>query len=171
MSKERGFYRQVIKVKNRIVLAYSGGLDTSFLIKWIQEKYDAEVITMTADVGQGDDMKAVEEKALTIGALRHHVLDVRNEFARDYVFPAVKANALYEGKYPISTALTRPLIASKLVEIARKENASGIAHGSTGKGNDQVRFDIGVKALAPDLKIVAPVREYSLSRAEELEYL
>ena len=171
MSKERGFYRQVIKVKNRIVLAYSGGLDTSFLIKWIQEKYDAEVITMTADVGQGDDMKAVEEKALTIGALRHHALDIRNEFARDYVFPAVKANALYEGKYPISTALTRPLIASKLVEIAHKENASGIAHGSTGKGNDQVRFDIGVKALAPDLKIVAPVREYSLSRAEELEYL
>jgi argininosuccinate synthase len=158
-------------VKNRIILAYSGGLDTSFSIKWIQEKYDAEVITMTADVGQGDDMKAVEEKALAIGALRHHALDVKDEFAGQYVYPAVKANALYEGRYPISTALARPLIASKLVEVARKENATGVAHGCTGKGNDQVRFDVTVKALAPDLKIVAPIREYNLNRAEELEYL
>jgi argininosuccinate synthase len=158
-------------VKNRIILAYSGGLDTSFSIKWIQEKYDAEVITMTADVGQGDDMTAVEKKALAIGALRHHTLDVKDEFAGQYVYPAVKANALYEGKYPISTALARPLIASKLVEVARKENATGVAHGCTGKGNDQVRFDVTVKALAPDLKIVAPIREYNLNRAEELEYL
>jgi len=158
-------------VKNRIILAYSGGLDTSFSIKWIQEKYDAEVVTMTADVGQGDDLKTIEEKALAIGALRHHSLDVRDEFARDYIFPAIKANALYQGKYPVSTSLARPLIASKLVEIARKENATGVAHGCTGKGNDQVRFDITIKALAPDLKIVAPIREYNLSRAQELEYL
>ena len=159
------------QVKNRIILAYSGGLDTSFSIKWIQEKYDAEVVTMTADVGQGDDLKTIEEKALAIGALRHHSLDVRDEFARDYIFPAIKANALYQGKYPVSTSLARPLIASKLVEIARKENATGVAHGCTGKGNDQVRFDITIKALAPDLKIVAPIREYNLSRAQELEYL
>ena len=158
-------------MKNRIILAYSGGLDTSFSIKWIQEKYDAEVVTMTADVGQGDDLKTIEEKALAIGALRHHSLDVRDEFARDYIFPAIKANALYQGKYPVSTSLARPLIASKLVEIARKENATGVAHGCTGKGNDQVRFDITIKALAPDLKIVAPIREYNLSRAQELEYL
>lgn len=158
-------------MKNRIVLAYSGGLDTSFSIKWIQEKYDAEVITMTADVGQGDDLKAIEEKALTIGALRHYSLDVRDEFARDYIFPAIKANALYQGKYPVSSALARPLIASKLVETARKENATGVAHGCTGKGNDQVRFDVTIKALAPDLKIVAPIREYNLNRTQELEYL
>jgi len=158
-------------VKNRIVLAYSGGLDTSFSIKCIQEKYDAEVVTMTADVGQGDDLRAIEEKALAIGALRHYSLDIKDEFARDYIFPAIKANALYQGKYPVSTSLARPLIASKLVETARKENATGVAHGCTGKGNDQVRFDITIKALAPDLKIVAPIREYNLSRTQELEYL
>ena len=171
MSEDVGLYQTVRQVKNRIILAYSGGLDTSFLIKWMQDKYEAEIITATADVGQGDDMKAVEEKALAIGALRHHSLDLRDEFAQDYVYPAIKANALYQGKYPISTALTRPLIAAKLVEVARKENANGIAHGSTGKGNDQVRFDIGIKALAPDLNIIAPVRENNLTRTEELLYL
>ena len=158
-------------MEKKIVLAYSGGLDTSFSIKWIQEKYDAEVITMTADVGQGDDLRLVEEKAKTIGALRHYSLDVKEEFVRDYVFASVKANGLYEGQYPISTALARPLIASKLVEIAKKEGAMGVAHGCTGKGNDQVRFDITVMALAPELQIVAPVREYNLTRAQELEYL
>jgi len=158
-------------MKERIVLAYSGGLDTSFSIRWIQEKYDAEVITMTADVGQGDDLRAIEEKAHAIGALRHYSLDVKEEFVREYVFPSVKANGLYEGQYPISTALARPLIASKLVEVAKKEQATGVAHGCTGKGNDQVRFDITIRALAPNLKIVAPIREYNLTRAEELEYL
>ena len=158
-------------MEKKIVLAYSGGLDTSFSIKWIQEKYNAEVITMTADVGQGDDLRLVEEKAKTIGASRHYSLDVKDEFVRDYVFPSVKANGLYEGQYPISTALARPLIASKLVEVAKKEEAIGVAHGCTGKGNDQVRFDITIMSLAPELQIVAPIREYNLTRAQELEYL
>jgi len=158
-------------METKLVLAYYGGLDTSFSIKWIQEKYDAQVITMTADAGQGDDLRLVEEKAKTIGALRHYSLDVKEEFVRDYVFASVKANGLYEGQYPISTALARPLIASKLVEIAKKEGATGVAHGCTGKGNDQVRFDITVMALAPELQIVAPVREYNLTRVQELEYL
>ncbi len=167
----RFFLRTRFHMEKKIVLAYSGGLDTSFSIKWIQEKYDAEVITMTADVGQGDDLRLVEEKAKTIGALRHYSLDVKEEFVRDYVFASVKANGLYEGQYPISTALARPLIASKLVEIAKKEGAMGVAHGCTGKGNDQVRFDITVMALAPELQIVAPIREYNLTRIQELEYL
>lgn len=158
-------------MKDKIVLAYSGGLDTSAAIKWIAEKYDVDVVTLTVDVGQGDDMKAVEEKAKAIGALKHYTYDAKKEFAQEYVFRAVKANALYEGTYPLSTALSRPIIASKLVEYALKEKAIGVAHGCTGKGNDQVRFDVTVKALAPDLKIIAPVREWNLSRPEELEYL
>ncbi len=158
-------------MKDRIVLAYSGGLDTSFLIKWIQEEYDAEVITFTADVGQGDDLQAIGEKALAIGAIRHYSLDVKEQFVKEYVFPSVKANGLYEGQYPLSTALARPLISSKLVEIAKREGATGVAHGCTGKGNDQVRFDITIRALAPELKIVAPIRDHNLTRTEELEYL
>ena len=158
-------------MSDKIVLAYSGGLDTSACIKWIQEKYNADVITLTVDVGQGDDMKVVEEKAYTIGAIKHITLDSRKEFVENYISRAIKANALYEGKYPLSTALSRPLIASKLVEVALKEKASGVAHGCTGKGNDQVRFDVTVKALAPNLKIIAPVREWNLSRPEELKYL
>jgi len=145
-------------------------LDTSVLIKWLQEKHKAQVITVTIDVGQQENLKAVEAKAKKLGVLKHFSIDAREEFARDYVFPAIKANALYEGKYPISTSLSRPLIVAKMVEVAEKEGATGFAHGCTGKGNDQVRFDVTVGALAPDLKIVAPVREWNMTRDEELVY-
>ncbi len=152
------------------MLAYSGGLDTSVMIKWLQEKYDAEVITATVNVGQPEDLREVEEKANKLCVLKHFSIDAKEEFAIDYIFPAIKANALYEGKYPISTTLSRPLIVAKMAEIAEKEGATALAHGCTGKGNDQVRFDISIGALAPDLKIIAPVREWSMTRAEEIEY-
>jgi argininosuccinate synthase len=152
------------------VLAYSGGLDTSVMIKWLQEKYAAEVITVTVNVGQPENLAEAEEKAHNLGVSAHYSIDAKDEFAKDYVFPAIKANALYEGKYPISTTLSRPLIVKKMVEIAEKEGATALAHGCTGKGNDQVRFDISIGALAPDLKIIAPVREWSMTRAEEIEY-
>jgi len=158
------------KTTEKIVLAYSGGLDTSVLIKWLQEKYNAEVITVTVNVGQPENLKEVEEKAKKLGVLKHYSIDAKTEFATDYVFPAIKANALYEGKYPISTSLSRPLIAAKMVEIAEKEGATGLAHGCTGKGNDQVRFDITLGSLVPDLKIIAPVREWNMTRAEEIAY-
>ncbi|MCW3976059.1 MAG: argininosuccinate synthase [Candidatus Bathyarchaeota archaeon] len=157
-------------MKQKIVLAYSGGLDTSVAIKWIQKKYNAEVISVIVDVGQSKDLVIAEEKAKKLGVLTHYTIDAKQEFLTDYVFPAIKANAMYEGKYPISTALSRPLIASKLVEIAKKESANGVAHGCTGKGNDQVRFDITIKSLDPNLKIIAPVREWGLSREEEIEF-
>jgi len=157
-------------LRRKIVLAYSGGLDTSVLIKWLQEKYDADVITVTLDVGQKEDLKAIEEKALKLGVLKHYSIDAREEFARNYVFPAIKANALYEGKYPVSTALSRPLIASKLVEVAEKEGADAVAHGCTGKGNDQVRIEVSVKALNPNLKVIAPVREWNMTRDAEIEF-
>ena len=152
------------------MLAYSGGLDTSVMIKWLQEKYNAEVITATVNVGQPENLAEVEEKANNLGVSKHYSIDAKDEFATDYVFPAIKANALYEGKYPISTSLSRPLIAAKMVEIAEKEGATGLAHGCTGKGNDQVRFDVTIGSLAPDLKIIAPVREWDMTRAEEIAY-
>jgi argininosuccinate synthase len=152
------------------VLAYSGGLDTSVMIKWLQEKYNAEVITATVNVGQPENLAEVEEKANKLGVLKHYSIDAKEEFATDYIFPAIKANALYEGKYPISTTLSRPLIVAKMAEVAEKEGATALAHGCTGKGNDQVRFDISIGALAPDLKIIAPVREWSMTRDEEIEY-
>ncbi|MCX8170536.1 MAG: argininosuccinate synthase [Candidatus Bathyarchaeota archaeon] len=154
----------------RIVLAYSGGLDTSVLIKWLQEKYGAEVITVTLDVGQREDLKAIEEKAYRLGVLKHYSIDAKDEFARNYVFPAIKANALYEGKYPVSTALSRPLIASKLVEVAEREHADAVAHGCTGKGNDQVRIEVSVKALNPNLKVIAPIREWNMTRDAEIDF-
>lgn len=154
----------------KIVLAYSGGLDTSVLIKWIQKKYYADVITVTIDVGQQEDLKATEEKAKNLGVKNHYSIDAKEEFAVNYIFPAIKANALYEGKYPVSSALSRPLIASKMVEIAKKEGAVAVAHGCTGKGNDQVRFDVTIKSLAPELKIIAPVREWGLTRDKEIEF-
>jgi argininosuccinate synthase len=157
-------------MRDKIVLAYSGGLDTSISIKWIQEKYDVDVITMTVDVGQGSNLKNIEEKAKTIGAIKHYSINAKEEFVKKYIFQAIKANALYEGKYPMSAALSRPLIASKLVEVAKKEGAIGVAHGCTGKGNDQVRFDVTIKSLAPNLKIIAPIREWGLSRDEEVKY-
>ena len=152
------------------MLAYSGGLDTSVMIKWLQEKYAAEVITVTVNVGQPENLAEVEEKANNLSVLKHYSIDAKEEFAKDYIFPAIKANALYEGKYPISTTLSRPLIVKKMVEIAEKYGATALAHGCTGKGNDQVRFDIAIGALAPELKIIAPVREWNMTRAEEIEY-
>lgn len=157
-------------MKEKIVLAYSGGLDTSVAVKWMQEKRDAEVVTVTVDVGQREDLETIEKNSRKVGAVKHYSIDAKDEFVRDYVFRAIKANALYEEKYPLSSALSRPLIASKLVEVARKEDATSLAHGSTGKGNDQVRFDVTIKSLAPDLKIVAPIREWNLSRDEEIKY-
>jgi len=156
--------------KERVVLAYSGGLDTSVMIKWIQEKYGADVITLTVDVGQGLNPEKTEEKALALGASKHYTIDAKEEFVVNYVFPAIKANALYEDKYPLSSALSRPLIASKMVEVAKKEGATILAHGCSGKGNDQVRFDITIKALAPNLKVIAPVRDWQLSRDSEIEF-
>jgi argininosuccinate synthase len=158
------------KMKDTILLAYSGGLDTSVLIKWLQEKYDVDLITVTLDVGQQNDLKKIGEKATSLGARKHYSIDGKEEFVTNHVFPAIKANALYEGKYPISTALARPLIASKLVEIAEKEEATTVAHGCTGKGNDQIRFDVTIKALAPNLKVMAPVREWGLARDEEMKF-
>ena len=157
-------------ITDKFVLAYSGGLDTSVLIKYLQEKYDAQVITVTVDVGQQEDIKAAEEKAKKLGVLKHFSIDAKDEFAKDYIFPAIKANALYEGKYPISTSLSRPLIAKKMVEIAEKEGATGLAHGCTGRGNDQVRFDVTLGSLAPEMKIIAPVREWGMTRDEEIAY-
>jgi len=154
----------------KLVLAYSGGLDTSVMVHWIKEKYGYDVITLTADVGQADDLTEIEKKSKLTGAAKHYTLDLKQEFLQDYVFPAIKANALYEFKYPISTALARPLIARKLVETAHKEHAKAVAHGCTGKGNDQVRFEVTIKALDPKLKIVAPVREWKLPREQEIRY-
>jgi argininosuccinate synthase len=136
----------------------------------MKEKYSAEIITATVDVGQGDDMVSIEKKAKATGAVKHYSIDAKKEFVENYVFPSVKANALYEGKYPLSTAIGRPLIAAKLVEVARKENASAVAHGCSGRGNDQVRFDVTIRALAPDIKIIAPIREWNLARNEEIKY-
>lgn len=157
-------------MREKLVLAYSGGLDTSVAIKWLQERYDVDVVAVAVDVGEEKNYEEIREKALKIGAIESYVIEAKEEFARNFVLPALKANALYEGRYPLSAALSRPLIAKKVVEIARKEGAKAVAHGSTGKGNDQVRFEVSFMALAPDLKIVAPVREWNLSREEEIEY-
>jgi len=142
----------------RIVLAYSGGLDTSIAIAWLAERYGAEVIAVTLDVGQGRDLSDVRERALAVGATRAHVLDVREEFARDYILPALQAGALYEDRYPLATALSRPLIAKTLVDVARMEGARTIAHGCNGKANDELRFDLGIRALDPGVEVLAPAR-------------
>jgi argininosuccinate synthase len=154
----------------RIVLAYSGGLHTSVAIPWLAEEYGAEIVAVTMDLGQGTDVADVRERALAIGAVRAHVLDLREEFAKDFVLPALQAGALYEGRYPLATALGRPLIAKHLVEIARLENADAIAHGCTGKGNDQVRLDVSGRALEPGLSVIAPARVWGLTRSEEIAY-
>ncbi|WCK54155.1 argininosuccinate synthase [Aneurinibacillus sp. Ricciae_BoGa-3] len=156
--------------KDKIVLAYSGGLDTSVAIKWLQEKYNYDVIAVALDVGEGKDLDFVRDKALQVGAIKSYVVDAKELFANEFVLPALKANAMYEGKYPVVSALSRPLISKVLVDIAAEESAVAIAHGCTGKGNDQVRFDVSIGALNPDLKIVAPVREWGMSRDEEIEY-
>ena len=154
----------------RIVLAYSGGLDTSVAIPWLADKYGAEIVAVTMDLGQGKELDDVRERALAIGAIRSHVIDLREEFAKDFILPALQAGAIYEGRYPLATALGRPLISKHLVEIARIEGATAIAHGCTGKGNDQVRMDVSARALEPSIKVIAPARVWGLSRPEEIEY-
>lgn len=157
-------------MKEKVVLAYSGGLDTSVAIKWLQDKYNYDVIAVALDVGEGKDLDFVKQKALDVGAIKSYVIDAKNLYAEEYVLPSLKANLLYEGKYPLISALSRPLISKILVDVAEKEGAVAVAHGCTGKGNDQVRFDVSFTALNPDLKIVAPVREWAMSREEEIEY-
>jgi argininosuccinate synthase len=153
----------------KVVLAYSGGLDTSVAIKWLQEQGYA-VVACCLDVGEGKDTSFVQKKALQVGAIESYMIDAKEEYAKDFALVALQAHALYEGKYPLVSALSRPLIAKKLVEIAEQENAVAIAHGCTGKGNDQVRFEVSIKALNPDLEVLAPVREWGWSREEEIEY-
>lgn len=154
----------------RIVLAYSGGLDTSVAIPWLKEHYNAEIIAVTMDLGQGKELEEVRDRALATGALRAHVLDLREEFAEAYVLPALKADAVYEDRYPMATALGRPLIGQKLVEIAEIERATAVAHGCTGKGNDQVRLDVTTRALNPRLKVIAPARDWGMTRPQEIEF-
>jgi argininosuccinate synthase len=153
-----------------VVLAYSGGLDTSVAIRWIKKQYNLDVITLTIDVGNERDMAAIAARAEQIGAVKALVVDGRTDFVRYFVWPALQAGAIYEGQYPLATALARPLIARLLVEVAHAEGAMAVAHGCTGKGNDQVRFDVSVNTLAPDLKIIAPVREWSMTRDNEIAY-
>ncbi|MDN5106425.1 argininosuccinate synthase [Aliarcobacter butzleri] len=157
----------------KVVLAYSGGLDTSIILKWLQDEYNAEVITFTADLGQGEEVEPAREKAIACGIKPENVfiLDIKEEFVKDYVFPMFRANAIYEGEYLLGTSIARPLIAKKLVEIANQKGAEAVSHGATGKGNDQVRFELGALALNPDLKVIAPWREWELnSRESLLEY-
>ena len=155
---------------SKVVLAYSGGLDTSVSIPWLREKKGADVVTLTVNVGQPVDLEGVRAKAEAAGASKAFVVDARREFAEEFIAPALRANALYEGTYPLSTALARPLIGRHLVEVARREGASYVAHGCTGKGNDQVRFDLSTTSLAPDLEVIAPAREWKMSREEEVAY-
>lgn len=155
--------------KPKVVLAYSGGLDTSVAIKWLEEQGYA-VVACCLDVGEGKDLNFIQEKALTVGAIQSYVIDAKEEFANEYALVALQSHALYEGVYPLVSALSRPLIAKKLVEVAEKEGAVAVAHGCTGKGNDQVRFEVAIQALNPELEVLAPVREWKWSREEEIEY-
>jgi argininosuccinate synthase len=155
----------------KVVLAYSGGLDTSVILKWLQDRYGCEVITFTADIGQGEELAPARRKARMMGVKQIFIEDLREEFARDFVFPMFRANAVYEGEYLLGTSIARPLIAKHLVEIARRTGADAVAHGATGKGNDQVRFELGAYALMPDVRIIAPWREWDLlSREKLLQY-
>lgn len=161
--------------KQKIVLAYSGGLDTSVILTWLKETYDAEIITFTADIGQGDELDGLEQKAINTGASKVYIDDLREEFAKDFIFPMFQSGALYEGQYLLGTSIARPLIAKRMVEIAIKEGATAIAHGATGKGNDQVRFELTAAALAPELEVIAPwrlehFREQFPGRAEMIAY-
>jgi argininosuccinate synthase len=156
--------------RDKVILAYSGGLDTSVMVPWIGEKYGMDVVTFTVDLGQGEDIERIRQKAKKTGAIDAVALDARNLFVDHFVWPALMAGALYEGKYPLATALGRPLIAKLMVDQAREHNAKAVAHGCTGKGNDQVRFDVTFQTLAPDLKIIAPVREWKMTRDEEIKF-
>ncbi len=153
---------------NKVVLAYSGGLDTSIIAKWLQEEYDCEVVTFTADIGQGEEVEPARAKAQAMGIKEIYIEDLREDFARDYVFPMFRTNAIYEGEYLLGTSIARPLIAKRLVEIAEETGADAIAHGATGKGNDQVRFELNAYALNPDIKVIAPWREWDLNSREKL---
>ncbi|SHJ85503.1 argininosuccinate synthase [Anaerocolumna jejuensis DSM 15929] len=158
-------------MKEKVILAYSGGLDTTVIIPWLKENYDYDVVCVCINVGQGNELDGLEDRAKASGAVKLYIEDVVDEFVDDYVVPCVKAGAVYENKYLLGTSMARPVIAKRLVEIARLENATAICHGATGKGNDQVRFELGIKALAPDLKIIAPWRIWDISsREEEIEY-
>lgn len=155
----------------KVVLLYSGGLDTSCMVKYIQEEYNAKVVTLTFDLGQpGVDLKSTKQKALDVGATEAYVIDAKQEFAEKYIAKSIKANGLYQGEYPLSTAIARYLKCEKAVDVAKKENADAIAHGATGKGNDQVRFEAGIISIDPELKLLAPVREWQMSRDQELKY-
>jgi len=154
----------------KVVLAYSGGLDTSISINWLKEKYGVEVIAALVDVGQPDDLQEAYDRALEVGASKALIVDAREEFVSGYILPAIKSNLFYEKKYPLATALARPLIAKKLVEVAQSEGAEAVAHGCTAKGNDQVRFDVGIRSLDPSLNIIAPQREWNISRDQAIEY-
>src|SRR5271170_2601433 len=159
----------------KIVLAYSGGLDTSVLLSWIREKYDAEVIAFCADIGQEEELRGLKKKALKTGASKIYIDDLREEFARDFIYPMMQAGAVYENQYFLGTSIARPLIAKRMIEIAREEKADAIAHGATGKGNDQVRFELTAAALAPDLDVIAPWRDASFrsefpGRQEMIDY-
>ena len=157
--------------KQKVVLAYSGGLDTSIIIPWLKENYDYEVIAVAGDVGQGEELEPLKEKAIKTGASKIYIEDIQDEFITDFIYPTLKAGAVYEGKYLLGTSFARPVIAKRLVEIAKKEGAVAICHGATGKGNDQVRFELTVKALAPELKIIAPWRIWDIkSREDEIDY-
>ena len=156
--------------RSKVVLAYSGGLDTSVAIPWLREEKGLDVVTVTVNVGQPVDLEKVRAKALASGASSAYVADAREEFASEFLEPAIRANALYEGIYPLSTALARPLIARRLVDVARREGASAVAHGCTGKGNDQVRFELSTQSLAPELEVIAPAREWAMNRDAEIAY-
>jgi argininosuccinate synthase len=153
---------------NKVVLAYSGGLDTSVILKWLEDTYGCEVVTFTADIGQGEEVEPARAKAQAMGVEEIHIEDLREEFVRDYVYPMFRANALYEGEYLLGTSIARPLIAKRLVEIANASGADAISHGATGKGNDQVRFELGAYAMRPDIRIIAPWREWDLLSREKL---
>jgi len=153
----------------KVVLAYSGGLDTSVILQWIKQTYDCEVVTLTADLGQEEELDGLEDKALATGASRAFVEDLQEEFARDFIFPMLRASAVYEGRYLLGTSIARPLIAKRMVDIARAEGAQAVAHGATGKGNDQVRFELATMALAPDLRTIAPWREWDFKSRTDLE--
>jgi argininosuccinate synthase len=153
---------------NKVVLAYSGGLDTSVIVKWLQEEYQCEVVTFTADVGQGEEVEPARAKAQALGVKEIYIDDLREEYARDYVFPMFRANTIYEGEYLLGTSIARPLIAKRLIEIANETNADAISHGATGKGNDQVRFELGAYALKPGIQVIAPWREWDLNSRDKL---
>ncbi len=153
---------------NKVVLAYSGGLDTSVILKWLQDQYDCEVVTFTADIGQGDEVEPARKKAAALGIREIYIDDLREEFVRDFVYPMFRANTVYEGEYLLGTSIARPLIAKRLIEIANETGSNSISHGATGKGNDQVRFELGAYALRPDIRIIAPWREWDLNSREAL---